>query len=123
MPWLVKRYPDNPQGAKQAFNRKLSSLRVVVECTFGRLQARFRCLLKRLDVNYKFATEVIGACCTLHNVVERRGEPFPEHWLQQAEEQDRFPQPDEQEFAGEDDATHVRDALYASFLSNLLNQN
>lgn len=76
-PWLIKRYPGNLQGAKREFNRQLSSLRVIVECAFGRLQARFRCLLKRLDVDYKFATEIVGACCTLHNIVERRGEPFP----------------------------------------------
>lgn len=78
LPWLVKRYPGNPQGAKREFNKRLSAIRVLVECAFGRLQARFRCILKRLDVHFEFATEVVAACCTLHNMVEKNGEELPE---------------------------------------------
>lgn len=109
------------QGAKREFNRQLSSRRVVVECACGCLQSRFRCWLKRLDVNYKFATEIVGACCTLLNIVERRGEAFPQRWMQQANQENLFPQPDAQEYAGNDNATHVRDALSANFFSHFIN--
>lgn len=93
-------------------------MRVVVECAFGRLQARFRCLLKRLDVNYHFATQIVGACCTLHNIVERRNEGFPEHWMQPNEDVP-LEQPYDQIYDGDDHATHVRDALYAHYLTTI----
>jgi len=48
------------------FNYRLSSARVVVVNVYGRLKGRWRCLLKRLDVNVFDVPELIAACCVLH---------------------------------------------------------
>lgn len=89
-------------------------MRVAVECAIGRLQARFRCLLKRLDVDYHFATEIVGACCTLHNIFERSNEEFPERWLN-PNEHVLFPQSEDDVYHDDENAHHVPDALYARF--------
>ena len=50
LPWLMKAYPGNNLIEKQKiFNHRLSRARMTVECSFGRLKGRWRCLLKRLD--------------------------------------------------------------------------
>ena len=67
--WLMKAFQDNgnltPQQKK--FNYRLSHARVVVEHAYGRLKGRWRCLLKRLDVDIAKTNNVIAACCVLHN--------------------------------------------------------
>ena len=48
----------------------------VVEHADGRLKGRWRCLLKRLDVNFADVPNVIAACCTLYNICEIHGDSF-----------------------------------------------
>uniref|UniRef100_K7FZ18 DDE Tnp4 domain-containing protein n=1 Tax=Pelodiscus sinensis TaxID=13735 RepID=K7FZ18_PELSI len=62
-----------------------------VELAFGHLKARFRCLLTRLEMGERNATEVLATCCMLHNVVERSGEAFLPAWM--AAEAQTFEQP------------------------------
>ena len=48
----------------------------MVECTFGLLKSRFRCLDKSggtLLYSPNFVCQIIGACCMLHNFAMRRG--------------------------------------------------
>lgn len=55
LPWLMKPYTENentPQDQKM-FNYRQSRARMVVENVFGRLNGRWRCLLKRLDSGLK----------------------------------------------------------------------
>lgn len=68
LPWLLKGYTGTPE--QESFNTYISSARICVETAFGRLKLRWRCLLKRCDINYKFMPQVISACCVLHNIVE-----------------------------------------------------
>ena len=75
LPWLMKAYPNNGHLTREQkrFNYHLSKARVVVE---HRLKGRWRCLLKRLDVDIRNVPEVVAACCVLHNVCEIHGEEF-----------------------------------------------
>ncbi|CAN8028555.1 unnamed protein product [Ixodes persulcatus] len=70
---MLKPYPrkdvkkDSPQ---EGFNRQLSSARRVVENAFGRVKARFRFIMKRMECEVDNARLVVRACCILNNVCE-----------------------------------------------------
>ena len=51
--WLMKAFPDNGRLSceQKLFNYRLSKAHVVVEHSYGRLKGRWRCLLKRLDID------------------------------------------------------------------------
>ncbi|CAM4462684.1 unnamed protein product [Lepidochelys olivacea] len=72
MPWLMKPYTSSLDSSQELFNYRLSKCRMVVECAFGRLKARWRSLLTRLDLSETNIPTVITACCVLHNICERR---------------------------------------------------
>lgn len=79
--WLIKGYTDTGNLTEQQryFNESKkphSKARVTVECAFGRLKGRWRCLGKRLDVDISTVPTIISACCTLHNVCEKHGEAY-----------------------------------------------
>ena len=52
LPWLMKPYPVNPHttAEQQNFNYHQSRAHMVVENAFERLNGRWRCPLKRLDM-------------------------------------------------------------------------
>ena len=85
--WLMKAFPNNGHLTSQqkTFNYRLSKARVVVEHCYGRLKGRWRCLLKRLDVDVCDAPEIVAACCVLHNVCEIHGDAFDEQWMEGVE--------------------------------------
>ena len=68
--WLMKAFPDNGRLSceQKVFNYRVSRARVVVEHSFGRLKGRWRCLLKRLDIDVREVSELVAACCVLHNM-------------------------------------------------------
>lgn len=76
----MKGYPDtgNLTEDQRYFNQRLSRARMTVECAFGRLKGRWRCLAKRFDVDIALVPTVIVACCTLHNICEQHNEAFGE---------------------------------------------
>ncbi|XP_054849635.1 uncharacterized protein LOC129339053 [Eublepharis macularius] len=72
--WLLKpfgRYAESE--AHRNFDRCLSRARNRVECAFGRLKARFRCLSHRLQAREKNVVSIVTACVVLHNLCEDRG--------------------------------------------------
>ena len=71
---------------QQKFNRRLSRARVVVECAFGRLNGRWRSLLKRNDMKIDKMCNAVTACCILHNICKIHGDEFNEEWLEEVEE-------------------------------------
>lgn len=80
--WLIKPYNEsgNLTREQKYFNKKLSKARVSVECAFGRLKGRWRCIRKRLDVNLENVQNIVAACCVLHNICETQGERFQNEW-------------------------------------------
>lgn len=89
--WLMKAYPDNGHLTRQQkmFNYRLSRARVVVEHAYGRLKGRWRCLLKRLDVDVCDVPELVAACCVLHNICEVHGDGFNQEWIEGTEVESR----------------------------------
>ncbi|KAL6433636.1 hypothetical protein ACFW04_006617 [Cataglyphis niger] len=61
---------------EESFNVYLNSGRVCVVKVFGRLKARWRRFIKRIDIYYSYVPHVISACCILHNIVEIHKESF-----------------------------------------------
>nr|XP_048722580.1 lebercilin-like protein isoform X1 [Caretta caretta] len=80
MSWLMKPYTGSLDSSQELFNYRLSKCRMVVECAFGRLKARWRSLLTRLDLSEINIPTVITACCALHNICESKGETFMAGW-------------------------------------------
>ncbi|XP_067234036.1 uncharacterized protein [Chanodichthys erythropterus] len=78
--WLMKGYPEtgNLTEDQRHFNKRLSGARMTVECAFGRLKGRWRCLAKRLDVDISLVPTIISTCCTLHNICEKHNEAYSE---------------------------------------------
>lgn len=94
LPWLQKPYTGMLTAEEESFNCYLSSARIAVENAFGRLKARWRCVLKRIDVKYSFVPQLVSAICVLHNIVEINKEVFMPNWLDAVEAADiTFPQP------------------------------
>ena len=60
---------DHPEGAKELFNYRHSSLRNVIERCFDVLKARF--LVLKMMPRYKPCRQgnVMRACCTIHNFI------------------------------------------------------
>ena len=57
-----------------------------MENAFGRLKARWRRLLKRLDVDANKVPNIVIACCILHNICEIHGDAFHESWLEEVDD-------------------------------------
>ena len=76
--WQVKPYKQNIMlnHSLKKFNKALPSARVTIECAFGVLKGRWRCLLKRLDNNLENIPDIILACCVLHNITLLKGDSY-----------------------------------------------
>lgn len=118
LPWLLKGFSGSLSREEESFNVYLNSGRVSVEMAFGRLKARWR-ILQKITSDYKFAAEIISACCILHNYVEDNYEVFFTQWLQEFEvSQLATPQPNRQTSVQKDsiEGTHIRNHI-KQFLS------
>jgi hypothetical protein len=54
---------------KEIFNHRLSRAPRTVECAFGILVAKWRCLKTELQVNPEHADTIIRTVCLLHNII------------------------------------------------------
>ncbi|CAK1586959.1 unnamed protein product [Parnassius mnemosyne] len=70
---IMKPFPgEHSEGStRRNFNRKLSSVRIVVENTFGVMSARFRVLRKPITLQPNKASKVVMACSLLHNFLRK----------------------------------------------------
>ena len=62
--WLMKPFSQNAAVTPQIkrYNYRISRARIVVECAYGRLKARWRHLLKRNDMHVSNIPVIIAAC-------------------------------------------------------------
>lgn len=56
------------------YNYHLSKARQIVENAFGRMKARFRYCMKRLECKLDTAEAVMRACCVLNNICDENSE-------------------------------------------------
>jgi len=116
LPWLLKGYTRHRHltPEEESFNVYLNTGRVDVEIVFGRLKARWRRILKRIDVHYTFAPDIVAACCVLHNIVEFHKQEFRYTWMREIDDSDiLFPQPEGTKSREYDDldASNIRNML------------
>ena len=80
LPFLMKEYTnDGKIPDEQIFGFRLLSARMVIECTFGRLKARFGCLRRNMDIRLEEFPVMIHSCFILHNFCESKNEPLNQH--------------------------------------------
>ena len=120
--WLMKPFPHGSLSHdQQNYNYQLSRARIVIENAFGRLKARWRCLIKRLDVKPENVAIVITTCCVLHNICEVHGEEFDSTWLDSFDDDscNTFPQPESgsasQNLHEESNSSTIRETLVKHF--------
>ena len=89
LPFLMKKYGYGGKTSdEQFFGFRLSSARMVIECTFGRLKARFGCLRRNMDIRLEELPVVIHSCFILHNFCESKKEPINQHHVAVARKYD-----------------------------------
>ena len=94
MPYVMKEYAGGgTTQQEQYFGFRLCSARNVIECAFGRLKARFRCLKRAMDINLDELPYVIYACFVLHNFCEIYNESISEESVRMTLNYDRHFQP------------------------------
>ena len=86
--WLMTPFKGRLNAIQNTYNYKLSSARMVVENSFGRLKARWRRLLKRFDGSIPFLLDVIVDCVVLHNICEINKETCIDEWFNQGIDRD-----------------------------------
>ena len=121
--WLMKPYSDNGKltASEKTFNYRLSRARMVVENAFGRLKGRWRCLLKRNDMNLKNIPTVIAACVVLHNICEINKEQFSDEWRTASDqEQQEPPEESNGNRPADSSAQAIRNALKKFFIEHPL---
>ena len=94
MPYVMKEYSNGGSTAQeQYFGLKLCQSRMVIECSFGRLKARFGALKRAKDINLMELPHIIYACFVLHNFCELNNERISEDKVSSAIDYDREFQP------------------------------
>ncbi|VAH57848.1 unnamed protein product [Triticum turgidum subsp. durum] len=81
--WMLVPYSHhNLTWTQHEFNGRLAMARAVAVGAFQRLKARWACLQRRTEVKVDDLSVMLGACCALHNICERSGEPLDLQLLQ-----------------------------------------
>ena len=90
MPYVMKEnYNGSSTAQEQYFGLKLCQSRMVIECSFGRLKARFGALKRAMDINLMELPHIIYACFVLHNFCELNNERISEDKVSSTIDYDR----------------------------------
>ena len=77
LPCLMKEFVNGGKGeSEEFFGFRLSSTRMVIECAFGQLKARFGCLRREMDINIRKQPNLINSYFVLNNFCKERKEPL-----------------------------------------------
>ena len=94
MPYLMKEYSNGGSNQQeQYFGMTLCQSRMLIECAFGWLKARFGALKRAMDINMDELPFVVHACFVLHNFCEINGERIGEDKVAASMEYERNFQP------------------------------
>ena len=88
----MKEYTTCINNEQVIFNNLLRSARNQIECAFGRLKARWRILMRPLDVDIKLIPSLIHSCFILHNYCEMNSMPMPDGHIQTVLHQEKLDQ-------------------------------
>ncbi len=95
LPFLMKEFASAGTNVKEEyFGWQLSSGRIVIECAFGRLKARFGALRREMDINLYDLTYVILSCFVLHNFCEQQNEDIGNDTITAAVQNEKQRQPE-----------------------------
>ena len=90
----MKEYAGGGKNVQeQYFEYKLSSARIVIENSFGRLKGRFGCLKRPMDVNIVDLPNLIYSTFIQHNFCELRRETISEQNFEAVIDFERRTQP------------------------------
>lgn len=99
LPYAMKEYASGcTTHQEQYFGLSLCKCRMVIECAFGRLKARFRALRRAMDINLEDLPFIINACFVLHNFCEANREFNPDQTVTAAVQYDTDFQPPTQHY-------------------------
>ena len=117
----MKPYQHSPDitASHKYFNYRLSRARMTVENTFGQWKGRFRCFLKKVDMNVTNVCITVAASCILHNLCEIYHEEIVDEWLIDVQASAAA----DNEYLVQDllvtsDSSDIRDALTDYFISD-----
>ena len=71
LPNVMKEFDHCSTNEEVIFNQMLRAARNQIECAFGRLKARWRILLRPMDIPVQKLPNVIFACFVLHKTENR----------------------------------------------------
>ena len=79
---LMKEFANGGKDeSEEFFGFHLSLVRMVIECAFGRLKARFGCLKREMDVNIRELPDLINSCFVVNIFCDDRKEPLNQKHL------------------------------------------
>ena len=94
LPFIMKEFVNGGRTPEeQFFGYRLCLARVVIECAFDRLKARFGCLRRDMDINIDNLPYVIHSCFVLHNFCEINREVINQTYVEAAKKFDLEFQP------------------------------
>ena len=94
LPFLMKEFAGGGRTIQeQYFGHRLSSARMMIECAFGRLKARFGALRRDMDIKMPDLQYVIHSCFVLHNFCELQKESLADGAINTSQQCERYEQP------------------------------
>lgn len=106
----------NLSTQQKVYNYRLSRARRYVECAFGIMANKWRIFHRPINVSYDFATDIVKACCVLHNFVVERDGIRQKEKLTISIDDDFYPLQTQND--AESSASIIRDQFASYFISN-----